>query len=134
VRARLLREVEHFFSEKTTGAPPGGIAAPPGGIGGVQEWIGNVTVHVEAGPPGGIGAPPVGIIGQGVAPGPNAWIYFPAFNGEREVLNGFCEDKSCECTGQLPACHKHPECKGKHLCKPWPAGRSKVRADRPCPT
>ena len=25
--------------------------------------------------------------------GPNTWVVFPTFHGEREKFNGFCEDK-----------------------------------------
>ena len=64
------------------------------------------------------------------------WIFFPTFHGEREDFNGFCEDKSCACTGRLAQCHRHPECqtpersgKGKHVCEKMPPG-SAAMVDR----
>ena len=32
---------------------------------------------------------------------------------------GFCEDKPCECTSPpvIATCHRHPECRNKHVCK-----------------
>ena len=30
--------------------------------------------------------------------------------------------QTCECTGQLAPCHRHPECLGKHMCAPLPRG------------
>ena len=53
------------------------------------------------------------------------WVYFPTFHGERETMNGFCEDKQCACTGVLASCHRHPECRGKHVCQPLPAGSAR---------
>ncbi len=123
VRARLLREVETFFSS-AHGAGQPAAAKGAGDIDDVREWIRNVSVHFESPPPGGRGSTAMPITRgwrhSGVAP--NVWILFPTYHGERETFNGFCEDKACECTGKLASCHRHPECRNKHVCKPMPPG------------
>jgi len=122
LRAKLLREVEAFFS--ASGAKGGGD---------VKEWIANVSVHYEEAD--GPSPRPTARAGGGglrrmarTMRAPNAWIYFPTYHGEREHFNGFCEDKSCECSGQLAECarKRHPECRSpeRHLCKPLPSGSS----------
>jgi len=140
IRARVLREVELFFASK---APRGDAVERTRGLEDVREWLSNVSVHIESPLPGrssaaaafGAGGALASALSRrkrftGSSSTPNVWIYFPTYNGERESFNGFCEDKSCECTDELAPCHRHPECKGKHMCKPWPSGRSKVHVDR----
>ena len=52
----------------------------------LNESLSGVTVHIE----------------RPMQPsGPNVWVLFPTYHGEREVFNGFCEDKQCECSGEL---------------------------------
>ena len=56
------------------------------GKGRLDESLGNLTVELERPSHADRG-------------GPNAWILFPTYHGERERFNGFCEDKpECECT------------------------------------
>ena len=70
--------------------------------------VGNVSVHLEM---------------PSQPRGPNAWVLFPNYHGERERFNGFCEDKpqgqsgACECSGKVSPC-THKFCRGKHECKP----------------
>ena len=85
---------------------------------GWPEWMGSVSVQTERPLPG-----------RQAAGSPNAWVFFPTFHGEREKFNGFCEDKPCNCTYKLPKCHRHPQCRGKHMCAPQPEG-SAVSVDR----
>jgi hypothetical protein len=128
VRARLLRELEAFFStpewKQKLGEP--------------HHWMANVSVHYEEEPAdryADAGAGSVGSALSALAGGlrrrrrqvfsstePNAWLYFPTYHGERESFNGFCEDKACECTGKIASCARHPECRGRHVCKPFAPG------------
>lgn len=113
LRARLLRDVESFFlTARASGLENG--AGPD-----VREWLHNVSVHYEE------SEGRVSARGRrarsGGGQGPNVWLYFPTYHGERERFNGFCEDKSCECTNVLASCHRHPECRNRHVCKPLPA-------------
>ena len=124
VRARLLREVDSFFAAHPTQASPH-----------VREWIGNVTVHVEEGGDarsmgggGGLRGARAGRRAAAARAGaaPNVWLYFPTYHGEREKMNGFCEDKPAsecgKCTNELASCHRHPECRNKHVCPPMAPG------------
>ena len=76
-------------------------------------WLANVSVQV--------------VLRRGDAE-VDVWVYFPTYHGEREVMNGFCEDKACQCTSppMLAECatRRHPECMNpqRHLCKPFPKG------------
>ncbi|KAL1525938.1 hypothetical protein AB1Y20_020764 [Prymnesium parvum] len=99
---RILRDVQAFFS-------------PAMGYKGSQEWVGNISVQLEEPPPF---QPKLSRGRRRVVP-PNVWIFFPTYHGERERFNGFCEDKPCECTSPpvLASCHRHPECRGKHVCQ-----------------
>ncbi len=109
IRAKLFRDVEaHFANGGGCDNVEGGGGPPCGGD--VREWIGNVSIHVEV----------PRTTGTTLLNRPNVWVYFPTYHGERERFNGFCEDKVCECTGELAKCHRHPECRGRHVCKPWP--------------
>ena len=118
VRARILRELEAFFG-------PSGPKSIAGQGPDVREWIQNVSIHVEESdaPSGGGGGRRAARMARG---SPNVWLYFPTYHGEREQFNGFCEDKSCACTGQLAECAKrhHPECSKppRHLCEPLKHG------------
>jgi len=76
---------------------------------GSAEWRQNVSVHAWL---------------SDTEEAVSVRVYFPTYHGERETFNGFCEDKTCECTGQLAPCHRHPECLGKHMCAPLPRGSS----------
>ena len=116
LRARLLREVASFFGPSAR--YPSGSHAPD-----VREWIHNVSVHVEEAD----GPVRAGVLLRRMARHrsmPNVWLYFPTYHGERQRFNGFCEDKSCQCTGQMAECarRRHPECRGRHLCKPLASG------------
>jgi len=74
--------------------------------GAVDEWLGNVSVQVEV---------------PSRPSGPNVWLLFPTYHGERESFNGFCEDRpACDCTAAVGSC-THRVCRGKHLCKQLPA-------------
>ena len=124
LRAKLMRDLQTFFS-----SPAGAKAGGEGG-GDVREWIHNVSVHVEEvdAPSPRAGGGGGGLRSRRAAnrAAPNVWLYFPTYHGERERFNGFCEDKTCECTNELAECakRKHPECSKppRHLCKPMAAG------------
>lgn len=84
----------------------GGMRASPAG-GGHTSGSHGVSVHLEL---------------PAQATGPNVWILWPTYHGEREHFNGYCEDKptgtegGCECRGEQGSC-THKFCKGKRLCK-----------------
>lgn len=59
--------------------------------------------------------------------GPSRPERAPPHLRESSPRAGFCEDKLCECTSPpvLASCHRHPECRGKHMCRPLPRGSAK---------
>ena len=72
----------------------------------LEESLANITVQIEH---------PVS------ATGPNVWVLFPTYHGERQSFNGFCEDNvpGCECTDKVGTC-THKFCRGKKLCRTLP--------------
>ena len=60
---------------------------------------------------------PCGTGGLGGGGGPNVWILFPTYHGDRQSFNGFCEDRppGCVCTGRVGTCTAKL-CRGKTLC------------------
>ena len=78
----------------------------------LEESLANMTVYIEHPAPA-----------ETSRWGPNVWVLFPTYHGEREKFNGFCEDAhpGCECTGRVGECSARL-CRGKKLCKVLPAG------------
>lgn len=91
LRATVTREVAALL---------GGQHAPR-----LDETLAGLTIHIE----------------RPMQPtGPNVWILFPTYHGERENFNGFCEDRpGCNCTGVVGPCTAKL-CRGKRLCAPLP--------------
>jgi hypothetical protein len=77
----------------------------------INETLANLSIQIESGPTVRAGTAATSV-------GPNVWVLFPTYHGERQSFNGFCEDAhpGCECTGQKSTCTAKL-CRGKTLCR-----------------